>query len=33
MFHRLTLFDMSNELNVVAVNQAFQALQVETYNN
>ena len=33
MFHRLTLFDMSNELNVVAVNQAFQALQVKTYNN
>jgi phosphoserine phosphatase len=33
MFHRLTLFDMNNELNVVAVNQAFQALQVETYNN
>ena len=33
MFHRLTLFDMNNELNVVAVNQAFQALQVKTYNN
>jgi phosphoserine phosphatase len=33
MFHRLTLFEMSNEPNVAAIDKAFQAVQVQTYTN
>ena len=33
MFHRLTLFDKSNEANDVAINKVFQALQVQVDNH
>jgi len=32
MFHRLTLFDMSNEANEAAIDKVFQALQVQVDN-